>query len=133
MSKKIINDKSYLACNCNVSVCFYQMNKQWEVEDIIQLKGLCPASERIQCIQILFDTKRTILGFSNGSVKIYSLKQENRAKLLFTIKITDSSVYQFYFDDKIQRLITYSKDLVFSLVNLQNMSIEQQFRSGSFS
>ena len=131
--QNIANSKTYVVCNCNVSVCFYQMNKEQEIEDIIELKGVCPVSQRIECVQILADTKRTALGFSNGNIKVYSLKQENRAKLLFNIKLTENSVYRMYFDDQRQRLIVYSKDFVFSMVNLKNMSIEQQFRSGSFS
>jgi hypothetical protein len=72
----ISNDVLYLACNCSDTVFFYMFNKDsMELTDSVMLEGVGQGIVSVASLQVGLSNMRAILGMSNGSVKIYSLKK----------------------------------------------------------
>lgn len=58
-----------------------------QLMDRVRLEGVGVGIVGVVSVQIGVGNMRAMLGMSNGQVKIYSLKKENRGKLLLTIDV----------------------------------------------
>lgn len=128
------NDFIYLSCNCSSNVFFFIISKTtMAVEETVLLEKVGEGPGGVTAVQVGALNQRAILGMSTGTVRIYSMKKENRGKVLFSIEVAETPIQNMLWLKEKEQLLVYSKDSSLSQVNFHNMTVEQRWKAGNYS